>query len=235
MSTTLSGKTAIITGSASGIGAACVDALRSAGARVIGADMKVTDQSENTRSIDVADEASVEQLFSSLADTPIDIVINSAGILIDSPLESMHADDFDRLITVNLKGTFLVARQALPRMREQGGGRFIAVASELAYSGRADFSAYCASKAGVIGLVRSWAREFAPDVLVNALAPGPVNTPMLNKDSLSAEWLAKESDNPLGRIAEPEEIAAVALFLAGPGGSFMTGQTVSPNGGAVMF
>jgi 3-oxoacyl-[acyl-carrier protein] reductase len=84
-------------------------------------------------------------------------------------------------------------------------------------------------------MTRSWAREFAPDILVNALAPGPTDTPLLGPGSTSPETLAKEAANPLGRIAQPEEIAAAALFLAGPGASFMTGQCVSPNGGAVMF
>ena len=84
-------------------------------------------------------------------------------------------------------------------------------------------------------MTRAWAREFAPDILVNAIAPGPTDTPMLGPESTSPEVLAIESDNPLGRIARPEEIAAAAVFLAGPGASFMTGQCISPNGGAVMF
>ncbi len=84
-------------------------------------------------------------------------------------------------------------------------------------------------------MTRSWAREFAPKILVNAIAPGPTNTAMLEVGSTSPETLAKESENPLGRIGEPEEIAAAALFLAGPGATFVTGQCLSPNGGAAMF
>ncbi|HTN97823.1 MAG TPA: SDR family oxidoreductase, partial [Nordella sp.] len=144
--------------------------------------------------------------------------------------------DFDRQIGVNLKGVFLVGREALRLMAAQGrGGRVINIASELAYLGRENCSLYCASKGGVLSLTRSWAREFAPRILVNTIAPGPTDTPMLGIDQTSAETLAKESMNPLGRLGRPEEIAAAALFLAGPGATFMTGQCVSPNGGAAMF
>jgi 3-oxoacyl-[acyl-carrier protein] reductase len=120
-------------------------------------------------------------------------------------------------------------------MSRQKSGRVINIASELAYLGRENFSIYCASKGGVISMTRAWAREFAPHILVNAIAPGPTDTPMLGAEFTSPEVLAIESNNPLGRIAGPEEIAAAAVFLAGPGATFMTGQCVSPNGGAVMF
>ena len=144
-------------------------------------------------------------------------------------------EDFDRLIGVNLRGAFLVGRQALHLMTLQGGGRVINIASELAYLGRANCSVYCASKGGILAMTRSWAREFAPDILVNAIAPGPTDTAMLGPESTSPATLAKEAEIPLGRIGRPEEIAAAAVFLAGPGATFMTGQCVSPNGGAAMF
>jgi 3-oxoacyl-[acyl-carrier protein] reductase len=120
-------------------------------------------------------------------------------------------------------------------MVAQGGGRVINIASELAYLGRENCSVYCASKGGILSMTRSWAREFAPAILVNAIAPGPTDTPMLGAEFTSLATLAKEAQNPLGRIGRPEEIAAAAVFLAGPGATFMTGQCVSPNGGAVMF
>ena len=165
----------------------------------------------------------------------LDILVNNAGILIEKPLLETSADDFDRLIGVNLRGVFLVGREAIRVMAGQGGGRVINIASELAYLGRENCSIYCASKGGVLSLTRSWAREFAPHILVNAIAPGPTDTAMLGVGSTSPETLAKEAMNPLGRIARPEEIAAAAVFLAGPGATFMTGQCVSPNGGAAMF
>jgi 3-oxoacyl-[acyl-carrier protein] reductase len=158
------------------------------------------------------------------------------GILIEKPLLETTAEDFDRLMAVNLRGVFLVGREAIRLMtRQQTGGRVINVASELAYLGRAQASVYCASKGGVLSMTRAWAREFAPAILVNTLAPGPTETPMLTGGSTSPETLAEESENPLGRIGRPEEIAAAAVFLAGPGATFMTGQCLSPNGGAAMF
>jgi 3-oxoacyl-[acyl-carrier protein] reductase len=186
---------------------------------------------------DVADESQVVAMMETVVARlgGLDILVNNAGILIERPLLETTAEDFDRLIGVNLRGVFLVGREALRVMVRQGGGRVINVASELAYLGRESCSIYCASKGGVLSMTRSWAREFAPHILVNALAPGPTDTPMLGAEFTSPETLAKEAENPLGRIGEPREIASVALFLAGPGASFMTGQCLSPNGGAVMF
>jgi 3-oxoacyl-[acyl-carrier protein] reductase len=120
-------------------------------------------------------------------------------------------------------------------MTRQGEGRVINIASELAYLGRENCSIYCASKGAILALTRSWAREFAPGILVNAIAPGPTDTAMLGPESTLPATLAKEAQIPLGRIGRPEEIAAAAVFLAGPGATFMTGQCVSPNGGAAMF
>jgi 3-oxoacyl-[acyl-carrier protein] reductase len=202
---------------------------------------------------DVADEAQVLALFDAVSRRfgGLDILVNNAGILIEKPLLETTAADFDRLIGVNLRGTFLVGREALRIMVRQGGGRVINIASELAYLGRENCSVYCASKGGVLSMTRSWAREFAPGILVNAIAPGPTDTPMLGAEFTSPaspgelgsgaptphlpETLAKESQNPLGRIGRPEEMASAAVFLAGPGATFMTGQCISPNGGAVMF
>jgi len=128
-----------------------------------------------------------------------------------------------------------VGREGLRILREQGaGGRVINVASDLGYFGREDFSAYCASKAGVLSLTRSWAKEFGPDILINTIAPGPIDTDMLGPEAMSAEWREKEAQIPLERVGQPEEVASVAVFLAGPGSSFMTGQVIDPNGGSVM-
>lgn len=186
---------------------------------------------------DVADEGQVISAVANAASQlgNIDIVVNNAGILIEKPLLETTAGDFDAVIAVNLKGSFLVGREALRHMVKQRSGRVINIASELAYLGRANTSIYCASKGGIISMTRSWAREFAPDILVNAIAPGPTDTAMLEADSTAPETLAKETDIPLGRIAQPEEIAGAAVFLAGPGATFITGQCISPNGGAVMF
>lgn len=243
--TSLKGKYAVVTGGASGIGLAIATAFAADGAHVVIADRASEEKlaaagaraKAQARRIDVANESEVMGLFDGVAKQGgIDILVNCAGILIEKPLLETSAGDFDRLIGVNLKGVFLAGREALRLMvRQDRGGRVINIASELAYLGRENCSLYCASKGGVLSMTRSWAREFAPKILVNAIAPGPTDTPMLGIEQTSSETLAKETQNPLGRLGRPEEIASVAVFLAGPGATFMTGQCVSPNGGAAMF
>jgi len=250
LNATLAGKSAIVTGAASGIGRAIAVALSQEGCSLCLVDRAPLDRitavvdaiaaaggSALAAQADVADEGQVISAVANAASQlgNIDIVVNNAGILIEKPLLETTAGDFDAVIAVNLKGSFLVGREALRHMVKQRSGRVINIASELAYLGRANTSIYCASKGGIISMTRSWAREFAPDILVNAIAPGPTDTAMLEADSTPPETLAKETDIPLGRIAQPEEIAGAAVFLAGPGATFITGQCISPNGGAVMF
>lgn len=172
--------------------------------------------------------AEVERRFGGL-----DVLVHCAGVIHEAPLLATDVAAFDRVIGVNLRGSFLVGKAAIALMRGRGG-RVILTASDLAYSGRETFSPYVASKHGVLGLTRSWAKEFAPDILVNALCPGPIDTEMLGAAQMSDEWRARELDIPLARFGRPEEIAAMAVFLAGPGGSFVTGQGIGVNGGSVM-
>jgi 3-oxoacyl-[acyl-carrier protein] reductase len=252
MTRELEGRIALITGAASGIGAATAIELARAGARVVLADISAPERTTTTIVgegnaavsvvCDVANEASVNRLFATIAEQHggLDIAVNCAGILRQGRLIDAPIADFDRTVAVNLRGTYLVGRGAITLMRATGRpapqtGRMINIASELAYLGRADFSAYCATKAAVLGLTRSWAREFAPDILVNSVAPGPIDTPMLGLEAMTAEWREKENDVPLGRVGTPAEIAGTVRYLAGPAASYMTGQTISPNGGAVMF
>jgi 3-oxoacyl-[acyl-carrier protein] reductase len=247
---TLAGKRVLVTGGASGIGRAIAIALAREGCRVALADRapeSVTGAVVSTiagaggeafaTQTDVSRENEVLALFERVRGHwgGLDILVNNAGILIDKPLLETTADDFDRLMGVNLRGAFLVGREALRMMAGQGSGRVINIASELAYLGRANASVYCASKGGVLSMTRAWAREFAPDILVNAIAPGPIDTPLLGPESMSPEMRATEENIPLRRIGQPEEVAGVAVFLAGPAASFMTGQCVSPSGGAVML
>ena len=144
----------------------------------------------------------------------------------------MSAADIDRHLAINVRAAILVAREAVRVMG--AGGRIINLASELAYVGRANASLYVATKAAMLGLTRSWARELAPDILVNAVAPGPTDTPLLGFEALSSAQRALELTQPLGRIGTPAEIAAAIVFLAGPGATFITGHCLGVNGGAAM-
>ncbi len=234
---------ALVTGAHRGIGAACAKALAEAGHDVICGDILdcaetvgvIVKGGRNARAtlLDVSEEGSVISLFASI--DRLDILVHCAGIIHERPLLETPVAEFDRVIAINLRGSFLVGREAIRTMKRQGGpGRVILTASDLAYAGRETFSPYVASKHGVLGLVRSWAREFAPDILVNGICPGPIDTAMLDAASMSPEWREKELQIPLHRFGSPEEVAALAVFLAGPGGSFFTGQGIGPNGGSVM-
>ena len=230
----LAGKRALVTGAASGIGLATALALQEAGAAVIGLDLVATDTGFPILLCDLADEA---QIVASVADAAsrlggLDILVNNAGILQEMPLASLTAAHIDLMFAINVRGAMLVAREVLPHLPE--GGRIINIVSELAYLGRAGGSVYAATKAAMIGATRSWARELAPRILVNAVAPGPTDTPLLGFDQLTDDQKAAETANPMGRIGRPQEVAAAIVFLAGPGATFFTGQCLGANGGAAM-
>lgn len=243
----LHGQRALVTGAGRGIGAAIATSLALAGAELVLCDLdepvETADAiasaggSATCMACDVSDTQATSGLFSTLDERwgGLDIAVNAAGILIEAKITDMHIADFDRIVAVNLRGTFLIAQGSARLMKQAGAGRLVTISSELAYLGREDFSAYCATKAAVVGLTRSLARELAPDILVNSVAPGPTDTPMLDLESMSAEWREKELQIPLGRFGRPEEIAALVRFLCGPDAGFFTGQTLSPNGGAVMI
>lgn len=241
MTCSLKNQRALVTGAAQGIGRAIADDLRAKGADVVMLDRNdISDAPTEGLALkaDILNEAEVLNAMCQIRETlgGLDIVVSNAGVLLERGLLDCTLDDFDRIIDVNLRGTFLVGREGIRMMVDQGsGGRVINISSELAYLGREQFSLYCASKAGVLGLTRSWAREFAPDILVNSVAPGPTDTAMLDVESMSPEWREKETAIPLGRIAHAEEVAKVVTFLAGHDASFITGQCYQVNGGAVML
>ncbi|TNC71747.1 SDR family NAD(P)-dependent oxidoreductase [Rubellimicrobium roseum] len=231
----LAGRTALVTGAASGIGRASAEALRAEGAQVVGLDVRAAEGPIPVLACDLSRE---EQVVAAVAEAArrlggLDIIVNSAGILEEKPLTVVTAEHVDRMFAVNVRGAILVAREALPHLRE--GGRIINVASELAYLGRAEASVYVATKAALIGLTRSWARELAPRILVNAVAPGPTDTPLLGFEQLNEAQRRAETAHPLGRIGRPEEVAAAVVFLAGQGATFFTGQCLGANGGAAMI
>lgn len=223
----------LLTGAGGGIGMATAAALINAGARVVGIDRHASQVPFPVLACDIADEPQVVDTVAAarLQLGGIDVLINNAGILSESPLGQISLAHIEQLLSVNVTGTILVTREALPCLHS--GARIINIASELAYAGRANASVYVASKAAVLGLTRSWARELSP-ILVNAVAPGPTDTAMLDFQNLAPSQQRLETDNPLARIGRPHEIAAAVLFLAGDGSSFFTGQCLGANGGAVM-
>ena len=230
-------KRAIVTGAANGIGRATARAFHAAGIRVVGFDIATSAGHETLVPlirVDVADQASVASGMAEAVEHlgGLDIVVTCAGIEIPSRLDALDMAVFDRMYAVNVRGTALVVQAALPHLAD--GARVITLASELAYLGRAESSAYCATKGAVLSMTRAWARELAPRILVNAVAPGPIDTPLLNFEGMTAAQQALELENPLKRIGRPEEVANMILFLAGDGATFMTGQCFAVDGGAAM-
>lgn len=225
----------VVTGAASGIGRAGAIRLAEQGAKVVGLDLNPSNGPFPTVIADLAIEAEVVAAMDAAARQlgGLDAVVNAAGVEIDSPLSSFDLAAFDRMVAVNVRGAIIVAREALKHFGE-GAGKIVNLASELAYLGRAGASGYCATKCAMVGLTRSWARELGPKVLVNAVAPGPIDTPLLNFAGMTPELQALETSNPLGRIGRPEEVAEAILFLTSRLTSFTTGQCVSVDGGAAM-
>ncbi|MBC7736520.1 MAG: SDR family oxidoreductase [Candidatus Saccharibacteria bacterium] len=230
----LAGKRALVTGAASGIGLATALALQDAGAAVVGLDLQASNTAFPILACDLGEEAQIVAAVAAGADLlgGYDILVNNAGILQELPLGSLTTSHIDRMFAVNVRGAMLVAREVLPHL--PAGGRIINIVSELAYLGRAGGSVYAATKAAMIGATRSWARELSPRILINAVAPGPTDTPLLGFDQLTDDQKAAETANPMGRIGRPEEVAAAVVFLAGPGATFFTGQCLGANGGAAM-
>lgn len=184
---------------------------------------------------DVADHGAVRDAVASLlgAFGRIDILVTNAGIAHRGRLVELTEADWDRVIAVNLKGTFNAIHAVLPHMIERKSGKIITIASELAFLGRAGMPHYAASKAGVIGLTKSVAREVSPlGINVNAVAPGPVDTDLLRSNP---EFRYENKEHiPLRRWGHPRDIAASVLFLASEESAYYAGQVLGPNGGVVM-
>ncbi|MEZ5501546.1 MAG: SDR family NAD(P)-dependent oxidoreductase [Halioglobus sp.] len=245
----LRGHTALVTGAGKGIGRAIATAMAAAGADVALADRQALAADDDLLAglraggvraeffaADVSRGPSVAALFSDVAQRmgAIDILVNNAGVSRVTPFLEVDEAEWDAIINTNLKSVYLCCKHALPGMLVRGSGCIINIASELGYLGRAHFAPYTASKGGVITLTRSLALEFAPAIRVNAIAPGPCDTDMLRAEITTTEQLEREVAIPMGRLGQPEEIAATAVFLASNYASFYCGDVLSPNGGSLM-
>ena len=237
-------KLALITGGTRGIGASLSRAFQSQGYRVVANyhchhDHALHFQSETripTISWDVSDPKACEEAISRITKEygEINVLVNNAGICDDAPLSQMTIEQWQRVIDVNLNGVFYMTRTVMDAMCKKGFGRIITIGSVNGYHSAKDLSNYSASKAGVVGLMHAIAHEGGPyGVTANMIAPGYIRTGLA--DNLPTELLEKIMKSiPLKRFGIPEEVAAMAVFLASPAASFMTGTTLHINGGQWM-
>jgi len=254
--TRIDGKTAVVTGSGNGIGRAIATALAEAGAHVVVSDVLAEDGELTVAEItaaggsavfvaadvSVADQAAA--LIAAAVDRfgGLDVLVNNAGTGgAQLRLHELEPEDFDRVIDVNLRGTFLCTKYAIPHFLAAGDGRIVNIASTYGLIGAPKAPAYCASKGAIINLTRQLAVDYGPDgIRVNAICPGYIDTglgrrgPTLSEEQFAAATAIRETAaarQPLGRQAQPAEVAAVALFLASDAASFMTGSIVPVDGG----
>lgn len=248
--TTDRSRVALVTGAGNGIGRAVAEKLAGDGARVVVNDLEGETADEVVAGIvgsgglavtapgDVSDERAVQEVVAKAKEEfgPPEILVNNAGLLQLVPFVELSVEDFDHMIAVHLRGTFLCTRAVLPEMLERGYGVVVNIASQLGQIGAPDLCHYAAANAGIIGLTKSLAREVsAQGVRVNAVAPGPINTGLVF-DNLPAEWREnKAAELPLGRFGEPYEVAETVAFLASDAASLYVGQTLGPNSGDVML
>ena len=234
----LEGKVALITGGAKGLGQAMAERFAQEGAKVIAADMAdLTYEHENVEGVklNVADPESCQKVFDEVVEKygKIDILVNNAGVTRDALTRKMTDEQWDFVIDVNLKGVFNLTKFVGPHMQQNDSGSIINISSVVGVYGNIGQANYAATKAGVIGLTKTWAKEFAmkgANVRVNAIAPGYIMTDILK--TVPQDLLDKFAAlTMLGRLGEPHEIANGALFLASDEASYVTGQVIEINGG----
>lgn len=244
----LKDKVAIVTGAGQGIGLATAGLFAREGARVIIAEISadrgraaaetITAQGGRAefQPLNVTDAAAIETLVADVLANhgKIDVLVNNAGITIDATLKKMEPEQFDAVIEVNLKGTFLCGQSVGRVMLEQGFGVILNAASVVAHYGNFGQSNYVASKAGVIGMTKTWARELGPKgVRVNAVAPGFIATSMIQ--SVPEKVLEMLRDKcPLKRLGTPEDVAGAYLFLASDLAGYINGAVLNVDGGMVI-
>ena len=244
-------KVAVVTGAAQGIGRAVALSMGREGANVVLADL----QAEKAQAVanevqalgaqalavgvNVADEESVKRMAQSVLERfgRADILVNVAGIYYPkASVVDLSEEDWDRTIDINVGSNFLCCREFVPAMRAQKSGRIISLASGIGHYGMRQFAHYAASKAAVMGFVKSLAREVGADgITVNAICPGSANTSMPRQHRSEEDVMARLRSTPLPRVLEPEDIAGPILFLASDAAAYITGQSYDINCGSYMF
>jgi NAD(P)-dependent dehydrogenase (short-subunit alcohol dehydrogenase family) len=246
----LAGKVAIVTGAGQGIGRAIACAMARAGAGVVIAEIneeqafnlqkELKGQGHQALAIptDVAREGSVRAMVERTVSEfgGVDILVNNAGIYPRCAVAEMSEELWDRVIGTNLFGAFLCARALVPAFLERKRGTIINISSGAAFQGARNGAHYAASKAGIIGFTKALALELAAHgITVNAISPGMTDTALPRANRTEADMLAHAQRIPLGRIAQPQDIAGPAVFLASDAARFITGQTLFVNGGSLMW
>jgi len=230
----LDGQVAVVTGGSGGIGTAIIEALHNAGVRAVSLDVcPPQDKASPWIQCNVRDDTSVAAAIAQVVreNQRIDLVVHAAGVTREGVIWKLAVEDWDLIQSVNLRGAFLLLRHSIPLMRRGNGGRIVLIGSINGSRGKFGTSAYSASKAGLLGLAKSVARETGRfGILVNIVEPGWVRTPL-------TEALPKEirdaavAQSPLGELLEPSDVASAVLFLCGPGARHITGQILRVDGG----
>lgn len=231
----------MVTGAAGGIGQQIVRELLDAGHHVLATDRDAPELDDcdvsrlRTHALDVTSAADIDAVLAQQESAgPVTGLVTAAGIQKTGASESYDFDDWQRVISVNLNGTWLAIRAVLPTMLERGEGRIVTISSEIGLAGAANYAAYAASKGGVIALTKSLAREYAGrGLMVNSVAPGPIETGIfLGNLGHNPEWL--ERNVPAGRFGAPRDVSSVVRFLLSGHADYFVGQVLSPNGGVVI-
>lgn len=246
-------KTSIVTGGGSGIGRGVSLRLAGRGDRVALCDLSESGLEETaamiragggeaaTAAVDVRDRSAVRNWCDKVVGQfgRIDYVFSNAGVTSRSPVHEMEFAEWRRLIDTHLTGTFHVCQAALSHMVNSGSGAVVITSSDYAVIGMKDASNYAAAKTALYSLTKALALEFAPNIRVNAIGPGPIDTPLLRSRGTAAEWGERvkgyEARLPMGRMGTPQDVASVVDFLLSDRAAYITGQLLQPNGGQVMW